>query len=43
MMGNPAVPMKTSIESYKAPRRLPRLTRKLADLQKQVSKLDTNE
>jgi len=42
MMGNPAVPMKTSIESYKALRRLPRLARKLADLEKQVSKLDPN-
>ncbi|OUS08375.1 UDP-3-O-(3-hydroxymyristoyl)glucosamine N-acyltransferase [Rhodobacterales bacterium 52_120_T64] len=43
MMGNPAVPMKASIESYKALRRLPRLARKLAELQKQVSKLDTTK
>ena len=43
MMGNPAVPMKVSIESYKAVRRLPRLMRKIEDLQKQVSKLDTNK
>jgi len=43
MMGNPAVPMKTSIEGYKALRRLPRMARKLADLEKQVSKLNTTE
>lgn len=43
MMGNPAVPMKTSVESYKALRRLPRLMRKVEDLQKQVSKLQAKE
>ena len=43
VMGYPAVNMKTNIESYKAVRRLPRLARKVEDLQKQVSKLDTNE
>ena len=43
MMGNPAVLMKTSIESYKALRRLPRMARKLADLEKQVSKLNSTE
>lgn len=43
MMGNPAVLMKTSVESYKALRRLPRLVRKVEELQKQVSKLDVNE
>ncbi|PCJ74042.1 MAG: UDP-3-O-(3-hydroxymyristoyl)glucosamine N-acyltransferase [Rhodobacteraceae bacterium] len=43
MMGNPAVPMTASIESYKALRRLPRMARKLADLEKQVSKLNTTK
>lgn len=39
MMGNPAIPMEANVESYKHYRRLPRLAAKLADLQKQVSKL----
>lgn len=43
VMGNPAMNMRTNIESYKAVRRLPRLVRKVEELQKQVSKLDTNE
>jgi len=43
VMGNPAMAMNTNIESYKAVRRLPRLVRKVEELQKQVSKLDTNE
>lgn len=43
MMGNPAVPMKSSVESYKAVRRLPRLMRKVEELQKQVSKLNMSE
>lgn len=43
MMGNPAVPMKSSIDSYKALRRLPRLLRKVEELQKHVSKHDTTK
>lgn len=43
VMGYPAVNMNANIESYKAVRRLPRLVRKVEELQKQVSKLDTNE
>ena len=39
MMGNPAIPMESNIESYKLYRRLPRLAAKVAELQKQVSKL----
>ena len=34
MMGNPAVKMENNIESYKALRRLPRLVRKIEELQK---------
>ena len=40
VMGNPAMPMEASVESYKALRRLPRLARKVEELQKQVSKSD---
>jgi UDP-3-O-[3-hydroxymyristoyl] glucosamine N-acyltransferase len=43
VMGNPAVNMKTSVESYKALRRLPRLIRKVEELQKQVFKPEANE
>ena len=43
VMGNPAVTMKTSIESYKAMRRLPRFMRKFEELQKLVSKLEAKE
>lgn len=43
MMGNPAVPMKSSVEIYKALRRLPRLMQKVEALQKQVSKYATKE
>jgi len=41
VMGNPAVKMESSVESYKALRRLPRLMKKFEDLQKRVSKLDS--
>ncbi len=43
VMGNPAMPMKASVDSYKALRRLPRLARKLDELQKQVSKTGPTE
>ncbi len=43
VMGNPAVKMDISIESYKAVRRLPRLHKKVAELQKLVSKLGASE
>ncbi len=43
VMGNPAVRMETSVESYKAVRRLPRLVKKVAALEKRVSKLDPND
>ncbi|MCB1369030.1 MAG: UDP-3-O-(3-hydroxymyristoyl)glucosamine N-acyltransferase [Rhodobacteraceae bacterium] len=42
MMGYPAMPLERNVESYKAIRRLPRLVQKVADLQKQVSKLIEN-
>lgn len=40
LMGSPAVRMDTHVEMYKALRRLPRLTRLVAELQKAVSKRD---
>lgn len=43
MMGNPAVKMETSVASYKAVRRLPRLAKKVDELQKLVSKLSITE
>ena len=43
MMGNPAIPMTSNVESYKLYRRLPRLATKVADLQKTVSKLSSSE
>lgn len=43
MMGTPAVKMETSVASYQALRRLPRLVKKIEELQKLVSKLDANE
>jgi len=43
MMGYPAMKMETSIESYKALRRLPRLIREVRDLQKLVSKTRQND
>ena len=42
MMGTPAVKMETNVEMYKALRRLPRLFKKVEELQKQVSKSDPN-
>lgn len=42
MMGYPAMPLERNVESYKAVRRLPRLAEKVADLQKQVSRLIEN-
>ncbi len=38
-MGFPAVKMETHVDSYKAIRRLPRLAKTVAELQKAVSKL----
>lgn len=38
MLGNPALPMQASIDSYKALRRLPRLLRDIADLRSRLSK-----
>ena len=43
MMGNPAIPMETNIAAYKVYRRLPRLVEKVETLQKQVSKLLSND
>lgn len=43
MMGNPAVKMDTSVAGYKAVRRLPRLFKKVDELQKLVSKLGASE
>lgn len=43
VMGYPAVKMDTNVESYKAIRRLPRLARKVDELQKQVSNLEPKE
>ncbi|MGY9046777.1 hypothetical protein P775_19370 [Puniceibacterium antarcticum] len=43
MLGYPAVKMETHLESYKALRRLPRLMRDFAGLQKRVSKLDETD
>ncbi|WP_417587642.1 UDP-3-O-(3-hydroxymyristoyl)glucosamine N-acyltransferase [Pararhodobacter oceanensis] len=39
MMGSPAVRMEQHVEIYKAQRRLPRMAKKLAELQKQVQEL----
>lgn len=39
IMGNPAILMEANVQSYKAYRRLPRLSKKLDELEKQVSKL----
>ncbi|WP_299420960.1 UDP-3-O-(3-hydroxymyristoyl)glucosamine N-acyltransferase [uncultured Shimia sp.] len=39
VLGSPAVKMDTNLEMYKALRRLPRLAKQFADLQKTVSKL----
>lgn len=39
LMGNPAVKMESQVEMYKALRRLPRLSKTVAELQKAVSKL----
>jgi UDP-3-O-[3-hydroxymyristoyl] glucosamine N-acyltransferase len=43
VLGYPAVKMETHVESYKALRRLPRLAKTVADLQKAVSKLAGND
>ncbi|WP_300030182.1 UDP-3-O-(3-hydroxymyristoyl)glucosamine N-acyltransferase [uncultured Roseobacter sp.] len=43
ILGYPAVKMETHIETYKALRRLPRLMRDFATLQKAVFKSDTND
>ncbi len=43
MMGTPAVKMESNVESYKAIRRLPRLMKKVAELQKQVSNITPTE
>ena len=43
MMGNPAIPMASNVESYKHYRRLPRLAKKVEELQKLVSKLAPKE
>ncbi len=43
MLGYPAVPMQTSIDSYKALRRLPRLARDVATLKKAVQKPAAND
>ncbi|WP_071673270.1 UDP-3-O-(3-hydroxymyristoyl)glucosamine N-acyltransferase [Nioella nitratireducens] len=42
VMGYPAVKMETHVEGYKALRRLPRLAKTVADLQKAVSKLSSS-
>jgi len=42
IMGNPAVKMETNVESYKAVRRLPRLVKKVQELEKRLSMLDGN-
>jgi UDP-3-O-[3-hydroxymyristoyl] glucosamine N-acyltransferase len=43
LLGYPAVKMETHVESYKALRRLPRLARTVAELQKAVSKLSRDD
>lgn len=43
LLGYPAMKMETHVESYKAIRRLPRLARQVADLQKAVSNLVRND
>ncbi len=43
MMGYPAVKMETHVETYKAQRRLPRLAKTVAELQKSISKLSGND
>ncbi|WP_420398050.1 UDP-3-O-(3-hydroxymyristoyl)glucosamine N-acyltransferase [Nioella sp.] len=43
VLGYPAVKMETHVESYKALRRLPRLAKTVAELQKAVSKLSGND
>lgn len=43
IMGDPAMLMDANIESYKAVRRLPRFLKRLVDLEKQVSKLTSNQ
>lgn len=43
VLGYPAVKMETHVESYKATRRLPRLQKTVAELQKAVSKLAGND
>jgi len=43
MMGNPAIPMENNIAAYKEYRRLPRWVKKVETLQKQVSKLLSND
>ncbi|MGR3713611.1 MAG: UDP-3-O-(3-hydroxymyristoyl)glucosamine N-acyltransferase [Shimia sp.] len=42
LLGYPAVKMDTNIEMYKSLRRLPRLMKQVAELQKSVSKLGSN-
>jgi UDP-3-O-[3-hydroxymyristoyl] glucosamine N-acyltransferase len=43
LLGYPAMKMQSHVESYKAIRRLPRLARQVAELQKAVSKLMRND
>ncbi len=43
VMGYPAVKMETHVETYKAQRRLPRLAKTVAELQKSISKLSGND
>ncbi len=43
LLGYPAVKMDTHVETYKALRRLPRLARQVAELQKAVSKAGTSD
>ncbi len=43
IMGNPAVKMDTQVDMYKALRRLPRLAKKVAELEARLSKTDTND
>ena len=43
LLGYPAMKMETHVETYKALRRLPRLARQVADLQKAVSNADGND
>ena len=43
MLGSPAVKMETHLEMYKGLRRLPRLIKEVAALQKSISKRDSND